>query len=489
MNELERKIRKYKLDELLLLLAKQSREIFQNNTYMKKIEWKRSLGKSLLQKAHQVLPAWGLADLSYLAIKNSNDYRPVNPTEDDVYKLNNILAGITNNEAESKMAEIDQEDIRTHILFGLSQKQFWYQDIIRSRESFYNFLRYYVLLYEIPKFFPEIKQPNDDLIESTGFDIKSFSQLLMAGWSHNMNKSPVIGMKVTEDLTRKIPIITEPNLKRCLAFFTADYGYYRKPNFQNNPLFFKPIVKTDTGKLIIQDSFIWARKFYEGIYWIIRDKYMKENSRAFTSNFGKYYERYVEEFLGYYLAHNFYEKVHGIENEKRADWLVYTKKYILVIEQKSCLMTIALKNEYPPILLLDKYLENFKDAFLQIAGSVESLGKVEKKIIKLVLHFETFYVGEIVIKERVNRLCKDIVNDLSNYFFIDTFEFEELIQVLSDDEECFNKIIETKIDYENNAPISAGREFHFIINKHTRSKYIRFLESYKHFFEGLYENL
>ena len=73
MNELEKKIRRYKLDKLLLLLARQSREMLRNNIYMKNIEWKRSLSRGLSQKVQQALPAWGLADMSYLEIKHSND--------------------------------------------------------------------------------------------------------------------------------------------------------------------------------------------------------------------------------------------------------------------------------------------------------------------------------------------------------------------------------------------------------------------------------
>jgi hypothetical protein len=149
-------------------------------------------------------------------------------------------------------------------------------------------------------------------------------------------------------------------------------------------------------------------------------------------------------------------------------------------------MTIALKKKYPSLTLLNKYLENFKNAYLQIADSVKTLGKVEKEIIKLVLHFEEFYVGETIIKEKVNQLCKGEIDDLTNYYFIDTDEFERLIQVLSDEEGRFNKIIETKIDYENNAPITAGREFHFIIDKYSKQKINRYLESYKQFFEELY---
>ena len=44
----------------------------------------------------------------------------------------------------------------------------------------------------------------------------------------------------------------------------------------------------------------------------------------------------------------------------------------------------------------------------------------------------------------MNGLCKDEIHDLSNYYFIDTEEFEQLMQVLSEDEAAFNKIIEPK---------------------------------------------
>lgn len=429
------------------------------------------------------MPASELADLAYIAIKNSNDYKSENPTEEVLYKLNNLLANKINDEARIKKAEIEKEDLTTHLLFGLSQKQFWYQEIILNRNLYYNFLRYYILLNEIPRFFPEIRLPDDDLIEITGFNIKRFSQLLMALWSFNYSNSLLQNITVEKDLTEKIPIITEKNLKRCLEFFTADYNYYRKKGFPNNPLFFKPIIKTDTGKLIISNAFIWARKFYEGIYWLIRDKYLKENSHNFTNNFGRYYERYVQEIFEHYLKAPQYKKIKTIEGEKRADWLIYTRKYILILEQKSCLMSIALKKEYPSLQSLDKYLENFMEAYFQLADTVKALGKTEKKIIKLVLTFEKLYMRETIIKDRVNKLCNNKIDDLSNYFFIDTEELEKLIQCLAEDEENFNRIIEDKIT------LPEEFEFNTIINKYIKSNKIEYLESHKHLFDGLFENL
>jgi hypothetical protein len=345
------------------------------------------------------------------------------------------------------------------------------------------------LLYEVPKNFPDHRSPNEDLIEMTGFDIKSFSQLLMAGWAYNITVSPVLNIHITDDLKEEIPIITEENLQKCIDVFTADYRYYRNINFPNNPLFFKPIIKTDTNKLIVSNTFLWARKFYEGIYWMIRDKYMQQESQYFLNNFGKYYEQYIRDILAYYLKPDRYEKIAVTGNSQKADWLVYTGKYILIVEQKSCLMTIALKEEYPSLHKLDDYLDNFKEAYLQIAETLKDVKFEGKQTIKLILHFEKLYIGEALIKERVNNLCKDDIDNLSNYFFIETEEFEKLIQVLADDEEIFNRIIETKIDFEKNAPISAGREFHHIINKFITSRDVRFLDSYDHYFERLFGNI
>ena len=71
----------------------------------------------------------------------------------------------------------------------------------------------------------------------------------------------------------------------------------------------KPIIKTSTDQLVISNAFIWAEKFYEGIYWLIRDKYMQVKSQDFVNRFGEYYEKYIEELLGFYFKSGQYEKV------------------------------------------------------------------------------------------------------------------------------------------------------------------------------------
>ena len=485
MNELEKEIRKYKLDDLLLLLSDISKKMYRDRTPITQILLRIKRG-SISCVATQAFAAWSLADMAYAAIKVSNDFRSKKPTEEDIYKLNNLNAIVSDEEAKAATSESPKEDVLLQFGFGYTQKQLWYQEIIKGKKVYYNFLRYYILLSEIPPYFSGYKLPSDDLKELTSFDIKSFSQLLACAWALNYTDSPLVSTRVSEDLTEKIPISTETNLKKCLSFFTADYDYYRKGDFPNNPLFLKPIIKTETGKLIISNAFIWSRKLYEGIYWLIRDKYMEEGSCTFINNFGEYYERYVQEILGYYLAEDSFEKIERSDCDKRADWLIHTERYVLVVEQKSSLMSIALKKEYPSIPDIAKYLEKFKEAFLQIYGSVKSLKTIEKQIIKLVLHFESLYMKDRLLKGKVVSACKDEMEDFSHYFFIDTEEFERLIQMLAYNEETFNEVIQAKIAYEREPATTNRADFDSILHRYDDSPDIKFLESRKHYFEDLF---
>jgi len=461
--------------------------MFLKNEFLCEVKWQRFLG-DFKQQFVQLISAWSIADLSYIAIINSNDHRSINPDLKDIYKLGNVLAKIEDQQTASRLGKIPQEDLKIHILFGLPQKQFWYQEILKTRNLYNNFLRYYILLSEIPKYFPKLKSPNDDLLEVTGFDIKSFAQLQFAGFSFIQN-SPLITFNVAPVVSAKIPVLCQGNIKRYIDLFSADYCYYRKQNFPNNPLFFKPIIRTSTNKLIISNAFIWARKFYEGIYWIIRDKHMREKSQAFINNFGEYYEKYVEELMKFYLQPNQFNKLERENKQKKADWLIHSSDYLLVVEQKSALMTIALKEEYPAIHKLDEYLTNFVEAYTQISETVKTLKIQDRRIVKLILHFEKFYIGETVIKERVNKLCIGKINSLSDYFFIDTEEFENLMLLLSDDEDAFNKVIKAKIEQEDKTSIAEGKEFRDFISKYATQKRNRFFESYRHLIDELTENL
>jgi len=484
-DKLDLTIKKYKLDNLLLLIADKSREMYLGGKSFETIDWYRKIG-GFDQKLSQLMPIWGLAELSFRAICNSNDHRSREANFQDLCALNNLLAEVTDKKAGGNISYTSSGGAGTAMLLGLSQTQFWWQEIAKNRNSVvYSFLRYYLLLYKIPNYFSQFKHPDKDLFEITGFNIPDFSKLLFVlyAWTATTPTSEISLLKdIAPEITEKNPIVTLENIARGMQFFVGDYDYYRSGHVYN-PLFFRPIVKTQTGRLIVSNTFIIVRKFYEGIYWLIRDKYRAIDSRDFTSAFGYYYERYINEILEFYLKPGTFRK---IDQEGKADWIIESDKYTLIIEQKSSMMSIELKKQYPSIEKMDEYLQNFLKARKQLQNTVVDAKDKNKEIIKLILHFEIMHFKESLIKKELIRLEGSKQEDFRNCYLIDTEEFEQLIQLLSDDLEGFYEVIKIKRDYDIAPPPPVeGLDFSDVIKKNKKWVRIRFLEASRNIFDGL----
>ena len=90
-----------------------------------------------MRKKHKI---WGLAELSYRVIKNSNDYRSKEPNIEDLFKLNNLLAKVTDEEVGRKSSGKITEQTRANIFIGLPETQMWWQEIVKIRTGIiYNF--------------------------------------------------------------------------------------------------------------------------------------------------------------------------------------------------------------------------------------------------------------------------------------------------------------------------------------------------------------
>ncbi|MFC1577007.1 hypothetical protein ACFL3N_01570, partial [Candidatus Omnitrophota bacterium] len=413
-DDLDNEIRKYKLDALLLLFADKSREMFYAGKAFEKVR--------LTPAFEQILPVWGLAELSYRAIRNSNDYRAHDPKSADVLKLNNLLAKVTDEKAGCSLSGGDEDQAKATVFVGLPQTQMWWQDMARNRAGIvYHFLRQFLLLAEMPKSFPELKSPDVDLKKITGFGIEDFSRLLFSCyvWILSAPSSEISMLKnVDKKITDYCPIVTMSNINKCIGYFTGDYRYYRNDSHLNNPLFFRPIIQTDTKRLIVSNTFLLAKKFYEGIYWIIRDKYMTGNSQSFVNACGRYYEKYIETLLAYYLKPETYRKISDAEGG--ADWIIDTGKYCIIVEQKSSLMSIRLKAEYPPIKEIREYLKSFNEACAQLRKTGKNLTQEKRSVIKLILHSEKLYFKEPFFKPQLLKLSGNHTDRLKRYYLIDT---------------------------------------------------------------------
>lgn len=156
-----------------------------------------------------------------------------------------------------------------HMLYGLSQQQFWYQERYEIIEQFNRNLE---LLKYISK---QVK---------TKIDMESILQ-------------KVLGMSVDEYL------------------FLA-----------------KPIVKTDKGRYIIHNSYLVLKILSDGLYWVIRNYYYDIKSQLFTNDFGIYFEKYVENLFEFYLNDISYFKLNEIKWKKISDLVIELDKYIIIIE-------------------------------------------------------------------------------------------------------------------------------------------------------------
>lgn len=118
LDELDKEIKKYKLDDLLFSLGELSREIYINDDFIKIVPWQRHIG-GLIQTFKQLIPVWVLSDLSYIAIRNTNDHRSQVASLEDICKLVNLAAKTSDELAAKRNEEIAKEDIKLHILLGV----------------------------------------------------------------------------------------------------------------------------------------------------------------------------------------------------------------------------------------------------------------------------------------------------------------------------------------------------------------------------------
>jgi len=483
-----KRLKRTKLDILLDLISRITVEMYNKGIVIVPLEAIKPI-YGFRRKVKQHLTIWNLMEIAYYAIKNSTDHRDDEPILYDLLELHNEYIGF-----QDHLTKELEEDIKKSrdafyyaYMYGLGNKQLYYQKIFTKPELKYHLLRYYLMLVEIPTNFTELKTPDIDCKDITGLDIKTFCRLIEAMVLYNIKVKNTLN---DEDLNYIIKNIkgehkdyTIENLIKVRDYFVGDYSFYRKDHPTHNPFIFKPIIKTKTNKYIVSCFHIWFQKIIEGIYWIIRDYYMNQQSEFFTERFGNYFEEYTRMLLDFYLPANMYKRIEVEKKDgiKRADWVIYTERYILIIEQKSGLMPIEFKEENINLAGLENYLlRTYMRGIQQLNSTETDFKKTDKKIVKLLLHFEYLNFGEGIIKDLLKKvsLKNGILDEESfkNLFFIEINEFERLIQILSEDENIFDNIIEKKFELNKMNNITVGKEFYIPIQEFYHKKEVVFLE-------------
>lgn len=451
-----KKIKKYSVEGLLIYIGELNLEMFNNGSPIKEVNYSFKYGQ-YQQNIKSYICSWELKDIAYNSVKYSNDYRNDNLDLQSFYKIIN-----EHREIEDKRVEETNTDSIFYLLYGLSQQQFWYQ---QKHEIIEQFNRNMKLLKYIPKELDTVIDIEDVMRESLGISVDEYIDILLSLLVLSLKKVDISDFVKTG---YGVSFLNKEHSKilKVIELYTTNYKEIRDSILEENIFLAKPIVKTDKGKYIIPNIYLMFRLLSDGLYWIIRNYYYNQGSQIFTNEFGKYFEKYVENLFEFYLKDSKYYKPNEIKGKKIADWVIEVGEYIIVIEQKSMIASLKLKKPMPDIDNFNKYVNKYNEAFEQLNSTEKEIlnQRKDKKIIKLILHYDSLYSTEM-LKEEICKNRIETINEDRNTFFISIREVEILSSLMSKDITLFNKIIEEKLNREYNNSLD-GRTFDMIFNKY-----------------------
>lgn len=459
MKRLIKEINRYHLESLLKLI---------NETTVKMINNKRPIlqvpviNKDIPNEKHVLyVSAWSLTDLAYLSIKNSKGKGKCTPWLRDLYSLINLYTGYDNEKSGLEYEKYDNsQDKLLSIMIGLSQKQFLYQQTYLLHNNYFRNSEIFKKILE-----ENALDINAIIIEKTGFNYEEFNDLLFALLTFGYKNGEISTINVEKSITEAFPHITEGNLLKVFDLYSSNYDEIKNSPMEENIFLTKPIIKIDTNKFIIVNSFLMLKLLSDGIYWQIRNYFFSKKSQEFTNKFGEYSEKYVLQVLERYINTNNFSKVSENSKEKIADWKIESQKYTLLVEQKSALASIKIKTLYPDLTELKKYIKKYEEAIEQLNSTERKLALGCNKCVKMILYFENIYVSEI-FKDTLMKQLNLNYEDNSNLFFVSIEEFETLMFIYKVSVDLFDKIIGEKIELEkNNSPLT-GSSFSIIFDKY-----------------------
>lgn len=434
LTKLTNECKKYKLDDTLHKIGEYTREMIKKSNGITSILWHRKIG-SYYQEGYMYITPWCLNGLVYHAVCNSNDYKYKTMQTQDLFRLVSLYQNYDNDLSKIKMKDINKNDILLYMMFGHSQEQLWYQD---KQKLLMQFNRNTEILLNVWKNIQSQIDINEIISEELNMDLITYNKTLAVLCLIGMNYTEV--HEEYEDIT--INEDMKKNLKKVIEIYTIDYKDIRKNNnLKEKILFTKPIVKTDKGRLIITNSYLLLKLLSDGLYWIIRNHFYRERSQKFINDFGNAFEGYLSNVLSYYLDKNLYYHLQETNKHKIADWIIETQQCFVILEQKSALASLTIKKLHPNIKLVKNYIKKFNEAFDQLNATEKIYhNKTQnKKVVKLIVHYEDLPVQNILKEEVVKQ--RGHKNEDLNIFFINIYELERLIYTLNKDEDKFHQVI------------------------------------------------
>ena len=292
----------------------------------------------------------------------------------------------------------------------------------------------------------------DEFITETSLSPKVYSAILFVLFLHFIQLSPIITPKILESKLNN-PELSVERICDMLQKYSISIDALKKGNIDRQKFYIKPFIKI--GESYVSSNPILAlMTFVNSNYWVIKNLFNERKSQDFLNEFGKYFEIYFEEILENCFSKEQYKNIEESDKGKRADWHICIGEYHFLIEQKSAVSNIKIKQTHSDVESMKTHItRNWGKAVKQLSETEKALGLT--KAIKIILVYEDYYNCECLSK--LFEIEKSLTND-NYYWLVSIKDFEILAHTYKTDQNLFFKIISEKIHAEETQS-NSGRDF------------------------------
>lgn len=473
----EKLIAKYRLSDLIKASSTLSRTLWINNesiAHLLRLDSSPLITGAFRKSGSTYLTPWHLADIIYYAIvASSGDFGITIPSKNDFLTLYNEYLGYENVLSSAIYQDVPPDDRLFYILFGLSQKTFWFQEKYRLLETN---SRFYQMLYILPKKHAELPQVFGYIEKKyrCTFEEYVWASLVIVLLAEKDN---VIRFPLRIDLPPSLKRVDNELVHRLLQDYISEYRDIRRSSLKARELYITPVLRSTQNELLISSAFLLARKGFTNLYWESRMLCSIEDKKELNLLLGQSFEVYVDRLLERYLQPNKFQRLKPRQDRKRADFVLFTSSYIILVEQKFAMLNIAQYDLQFNLTRVDRWLSAFVQAARQLEQTVDDFRERDKTIIKLILFFDNLSVADGLIKERALKISSSDPREpvsMENLFMISISELERIVQILGNDEALAERIVAEKIMRQQNKDYSSGVEFEQIMDQMSaaRNEYI-----------------
>lgn len=387
----------------------------------------------ILEKVVLIQP-WQFADLIYESIVHSNDYRGVIDLKDNMFllllvKTREYIGLLT----KPMIEELDSAFDISLFLYGFGGEQFKYQT---QFVFFQNLIRELYIIFSITKKYQSTIKPEEIVKQEIKVEWKDLILVLLGIFVNSLFR---------QDINEAINYLTfdpeknkEEIFKKVTDYYSADYNSIRNSSYKRQIFYVKPYIKTQRNGLLTASVYFNQFIVEHAVFWIIRNHFSngpKKDKQTFTDEFGHLFEYYLEELFASYKM--VYKKIPE-GKKKRADWLLTIRNYDILIEQKSAILPMSIKQQLTDFNAYKQEVHKIiHKALLQLNTTEKDLNI--NKPIKIVLCYDDYIDANILSYVFKEDDCP--VKDDGRYFVSNVMEIEMFVELASTNYNLFEIVI------------------------------------------------